>query len=123
MYIILCMYICTQVYMYIKFYLILIIVVNYINDVKWTRLSKNHIQFNCTLACRSAVNGCVVEINGTMNRSTDIVKSWFNSWAIVDFYSLDDDQAFPYAVYAQDNERNILGERIHGNIQLVCIQH
>ena len=105
-----------------KFYLILhLLAVNYIQNVQWTRLSANHIQFNCTLACRTAISNCVVELNGTMNKSS-ITKEAYISWAVVDFYSLDAEQAFPFTVYAQDSSNNTLGEPINGNIPLVSLE-
>lgn len=85
-------------------------------------MSANHIQFNCTLACRSAISSCVVELNGTVNTSSRVEKEGFGSWAVVDFYSLDADQAFPFMVYAQDNAKNTLGEPMNGNIPPVSFE-
>lgn len=107
----------------LKFSTILhLLVVNYIHSVTWTRMSANHIRFNCTLACRSAVSICVVELNRTVNTSSSIVKGHFYSWGQVDFYSLDADQAFSFSVYAQDMRRNILGEHINGSIPPVSLE-
>ena len=85
-------------------------------------MSANHIRFNCSLACRSAVNGCVVELNRTVNRSSSIMKGDFYTWGQVDFYSLDADQAFSFSVYAQDRLKNILGKRINGSIPPVSLE-
>ena len=89
---------------------------NYVHDVKWTRISANHIQFNCTLACRSAIKHCVVELNATKNISVDINKEDFSSWAIVDFFLLDAHQTFTYTIFAQGRSENVLGQRMNGNI-------
>ena len=96
---------------------------NYVHDVKWTRISTSHIQFNCTLACRSAVtvNYCSVELNATKNSSLAINKSDFNSWAIVDFFLPDAYQAFTYAVYAEGSSNKILGQRINGIISPILV--
>ena len=85
-------------------------------------MSANHIRFNCTLACRSAINSCVVELNRTVNTSSSIIKEDFYSWGQVDFYSLDADQAFSFSVYAQDSRSNILGEHINGSIPPVSLE-
>ena len=95
---------------------------NYIYSVRWTRLSANHIQFDCTLACRSIASNCVVELNGTVNTSSSITKEDFSSWAVVDFYSLDADQAFLFTAYTQDILKNILGEHINGSIPPVSMK-
>ena len=96
-----------------------IAVVNYIHDVKWTRISANHIQFNCTLACRSAIKRCVVELNTTKNMSVVINKEALSSWAIVDFFILDTHQSFTYTAFAEDSSENVLGQRINGNVPSV----
>ena len=107
----------------LKFSTILhLLVVNYISSVTWTRMSANHIRFNCSLACRSAVSSCVVELNRTVNTSSSIMKGDFYTWGQVDFYSLDADQAFSFSVYAQDSRRNILGEHINGSIPPVSLE-
>ena len=87
--------------------------VDYVQDVTWKRLSANHIQFNCTLACRSAIKYCVVELNTTKNMS---VVEDFNSWTIVDFFIPDAHQSFAYTVFAQGSSEIILGQRVTGNI-------
>ena len=94
---------------------------NYVHDVKWTRISTSHIQFNCTLACRSAINYCSVELNATKNSSLDINKRDFNSWAIVDFFLLDAHQAFTYTVYAEGASNKVLGQRIIGSIPPILV--
>ena len=94
---------------------------NYVHDVKWTRISTSHIQFNCTLACRAAINYCTVELNATQNTSSDISKRDFNSWAIVDFFLLDAYQAFTYTVYAQGSSDKVLGQRINGSIPPILV--
>ena len=101
---------------------LILLVVNYLHNVKWTRLSANHIQFNCTLACRSNIRSCVVELNETKNRSLNVTKTDFSTWAVVDFYSLDADQAFPFTVYAQDGGNNTVGEPINGIIPPVSLE-
>ena len=107
----------------LKFSIILhLLVVNYIYSVTWTRMSANHIRFNCSLACRSAVSSCVVELNRTVNTSSSIMKGDFYTWGLVDFYSLDADQAFSFSVYAQDSKKNILGEHINGSISPVSLE-
>ena len=94
---------------------------NYVHDVNWTRISTSHIQFNCTLACRSAINYCSVELNDTKNSSLDINGGDFNSWAIVDFFLLDAHQAFTYAVYAEGSLNKTLGQRINGSIPPILV--
>ena len=96
-----------------------IAVVNYVHDVKWTRISANHIQFNCTLACRSAIKYCVVELNTTKNMSVVINKEALSSWAIVDFFIPDTHQSFTYTAFAEDSSENVLGQRINGNVPSV----
>ena len=95
--------------------------VNYVHDVKWTRISTSHIQFNCTLACRSAINYCTVELNATISTSSDIHKRDFDSWAIVDFFLLDAHQAFTYTVYAQGHSDEVVGQPINGNIPPILV--
>ena len=97
----------------------LIVVVNYVHDVKWIRISTNHIQFNCTLACRSPITHCVVELNTTKNISSEMNKEDFSSWAIVDFFLLDTHRPFTYTVFAQGRSENVLGQRVNGSIPLV----
>ena len=98
--------------------------VNYVQHIEWRRISADHIQFNCTLACRSAIGACVVELNKTMytNRSLIVSKENFSSWAIVDFFSLDAYQPFTYMVSADDNAGRILGMHVHGNIPPVSTE-
>lgn len=111
---------CTYVHHNLVTLIYFIVVVNYVHDVKWRRISASHIQFNCTLACRSFIRACVVQLNGTTNTSSGITKNNFSSWAIVDFYSVNANKTFTYTAFARGNN-NILGLIVNGSIPPVSI--
>lgn len=102
--------------MYTRILKHLTVEVNYVQDVKWRRISANQIQFNCTLACRSSIGACVVQLNGTTYRTLNITKELFTTWAIVNTFAADAYQPFTYSVFAEDSSRNVLGKRVHGKI-------
>ena len=90
-----------------------LVVVNYVYSVTWKRISTNHVEFNCTLACRTSIQACEVHLNNkTSNVSTNLVKLEFSTWATVNFYSLDPRQNYVYEVFARTN--NVNGLMVQG---------
>ena len=86
---------------------------NYIYSVTWKRISPNHVEFNCTLACRTSIQACEVHLNNkTSNVSTNLVKLEFSTWATVNFYCLDPQQNYVYEVFARTI--NVNGLTVHG---------
>ena len=100
--------------------------VNYLHGVKWRRISKNHIQFTCTLACRSATQNCVVHLNDTTNsysatNMSTVTKKNFSTSAKVDFFVTDANQAFTYMAFADNNAKKVLGRPVYGIIPSVSM--